>query len=167
MLSGLGTVVANSCIVDSSEHVFAGPAWTCPSSAASRSSSEPLLWAYSLHRSGQSELCCYAAPAGRAFPVLVSASIAVHRHPFAIFVWIDFLKAPGNILFFLFFSSFSNSTQFPPKHLPPPPPQTRIKLRIINKETLVQDRKQSLKRPLFLACQCWEKQIFLIFGGTN
>lgn len=93
------TVEANSCIVDSSEHFFAGPAWTCPSSAACRSCSEPSLWAYSLHGSGQSELCCYTAPAGRAFPVLVSGSIAVHRHPFAIFVWIDFLKAPGNILF--------------------------------------------------------------------
>lgn len=30
-------------------------------------SSKPLLWAYSLHSSGQSELCCYAHPAGRAF----------------------------------------------------------------------------------------------------
>lgn len=84
-------------------------------------SSEPLLWAYSLHRSSQSELCCYAAPQAEPFsPVLVTASLSVLRHPFAIFVWLDFLK---HVYFSSYFSPlFLTPFNLHPRLLPRAPP---------------------------------------------
>lgn len=69
------------------------------------------------------------------------------------------------LIFLLLFLLHSISTQG--STLLPARTHTRIQLRIINKETLVQDSKQSLERILFLAFQSWKDLLFLIFGDTN
>lgn len=136
-------------------------------------SSKPLLWAYSLHSSGQSELCCYAHPAGRAF--LSSSTHSQQSCPqtslcyfcldwFFVVVFFKHLIHTSLLIFLLFLLhsvSSQGSTRLPART------HTRIQLRIINKETIVQDRKQSLERILFLAFQSWKNLLFLIFGDTN
>lgn len=112
VLSGLPTAVANSCCaLDFSEHVFAGPAWTCPSSAACRSTAwSPCYGLIPCTVLANQRSVATLPPRAQPFsPVAVTASIAVHRHLFAIFVWIDFLKAPDAYL----------SSYFPPSFLTP------------------------------------------------
>lgn len=113
------------------------------------------------------------APQAEPFsPVPLTASRAVHRRLFAIFVWIGFLLFffkhlihISLLIFLLLFLLHSISTQG--STLLPARTHTRIQLRIINKETLLQDSKQSLERILFLAFQSWKNLLFLIFGDTN
>lgn len=136
-------------------------------------SSKPLLWAYSLHSSGQSELCCYA-------PHRQSLSLQFHSQPAELSTDVSLLFLFGLVfcccffkhlihisllIFLLLFLLHSISTQG--STLLPARTHTRIQLRIINKETLLQDSKQSLERILFLAFQSWKNLLFLIFGDTN
>lgn len=96
MLSGL--------ITAASQQLYSGLFQAClcracvglPSSAACRSAAQSPCYGSLLcpGLANQSSVATQPLQAAPFSPVLVTASIAVHRPPFAVFVWIHFLKAP-------------------------------------------------------------------------
>lgn len=125
------------------------PQFNCPQEL----SSEPLLWPYSLHRSSQSELCCYAALQSEPFSLdLVTASLTVLRHLFAIFVWLDLLK---QVYFYSYFSPlFLTPFNLHPRLLPRAPPH-QSHTEKLNSESLTKkswSRQKAIFKKTLILC---------------